>query len=345
MKVAGRGGGAHWWRKYNMISGIVYAGSVPKCQLLRVRSKTLRFVFRYYEGNQSREQKVVYSGLKPPVIDALTLSAFSRGCFMARERSKPSKKSDTRKSASKEKSQSSKSLAKAKNRQTVPQREPWTPWGRWAKRRRERKEQKRQERAERKRQRQDARRKRWARRRLITTRGAVFIGLGVLACAIAGGVILLLGHPYPWETIAQVRQVLQLNEELESQRQRWESLAIDWYEVEIEYTDDQETWCGPVLVEVRDGEIQDVPSPDDTHWFPPERCAALFDDLMIDPAYDWLKARVTEFQPATRSLMMTFDETFGNPTLAEAGVYDAEDTPPGCCWRVTWQNLRPLYDE
>ena len=265
---------------------------------------------------------------------------------MARQRSKKSKKADTKKSASQgRKKKGSKPSTKGNPRQTVPQREPWTPWGKWAKRRRERREKKRQDRAERKRLRQEARRKRWARRRLVTTRGLVFIGLGVLACAIAAGVILLLGHPYPWETVNQVRQVLQLNEELEAQRQRWNSLAIDWYEVEIEYTDNQETWCGPVFVEVRDGEIQDAPSPDDTHWFPAERCTELFDDLIIDPSYDWLKKRVSEYQPATRSLSMTFDETFGNPTLAEAGVYDAENTMPGCCWRVTWRNLRPLYDE
>lgn len=261
---------------------------------------------------------------------------------MARQRSK---KSNAKKNTDKGKRKSSKQSAKEQSRKAVPQREPWTPWGKWAKKRRERREKKRQERADRKRQRQEARRKRWARRRLITTRGLVFIGLGVLACVIAGGVILLLGHPYPWETITQVRQVLRLNEELEAQQQRWDSLAIDWYEVEIEYTDNQETWCGPISIEVRDGKIQNTPSPDDTHWFPAQRCTELFDDLMIDTAYDWLKARVSDYQPATSSLSITFDETFGNPTLAEAGVYDPEDTAPGCCWRVTWRNLHPLYDK
>jgi hypothetical protein len=258
------------------------------------------------------------------------------------------RKSSTRaKKSSEGKPTDQKAASSSRNRltRTTPEREPWTPWGKWLKRRRERRERKQQERQERRQKRQEARRKRWARRRLITTRGLVFLGLLVLACTIGGLVILLLGRPYPWESVSQVRHVLNLTDQIDSQRERWGSLGIDHYQVEIEFTDQDETWCGPVTIEVQDGDIVNMPSPDDAHWFPAERCTELFGNLIIDQSFTWLEKRVSEYQPATSFLDIAFDDSFGYPMRAEAGVYDQDDRTPECCWQVSWRDLRPLYKE
>lgn len=264
---------------------------------------------------------------------------------MARKGSNRTKKSTEGKSTDKKQDQRGSSSSRSRLTRTTPERKPWTPWGKWLKRLRERRERKQQERRERRQKRQEARRKRWARRRLITTRGLVFLGLLVLACTIGGLVILLLGRPYPWESISQVRHVLDLTDRIDSQRERWESLAIDHYQVEIEYTDQDETRCGPVTIEVQDGDIVKMPSPDDTHWFPAERCVQLFGNLIIDQSFVWLEQRVSEYQPATSFLDIVFDDSFGNPVRAEAGVYDQDDRTPECCWQVSWHDLRPLYEE
>lgn len=264
---------------------------------------------------------------------------------MARQRSKRSDSSTKAKSITSKKGKPSNATSRSKSKQTTPKHEPWTPWGRWFKRQRERRERKQQERQDRRQQRQTTRRKRWARRRLITTRGLVFLGLLVLACAIAGLVMMLLGRPYPWESISQVRRVLDLTDQIDEQRSRWESLAIDHYEVEIEYTDSDETWCGPAKIEIRNGNIVNLPSPDDTHWFPADRCTELFNNLVVDRSFAWLEQQVSNYQPATSYVDIAFDDTFGHPVRAEAGIYDPNDRTPGCCWRVTWASLRPLYEE
>jgi len=264
---------------------------------------------------------------------------------MARERTTQSKKSARKQSVGRKLGKPSTSFTTAKPKHTTPSRDPWTPWGKWLKRRREQRERKQREREAHRQQRQAARRKRWVRRRLVTTRGLVFLVLLVLACAIAGLVIALLGRPYPWESIAQVRRVLALSDEINTQRARWESLAVDHYEVEIEYTDQDETWCGPATIEVQGGMIVNPPSPDDTHWFPSHRCTELFDYLVIARSFTWLERRVSDYRPAASYLNITFDESFGNPATAEAGLYNPDLRTPECCWRVTWRNFRPLYEE
>ena len=226
-----------------------------------------------------------------------------------------------------------------------PEREPWTPWGKWLKRRRQRRERKRLEREERRRKRRQARQKRWTRRRLITTRGVVFLGLLVLACGVAAIILLILGRPYPWETIGEVREVFTITQQIETKRQRWESLSINDYQVEIEYRDNQETWCGPALITIEDGEVIERPTPSDTHWFPPERCRNLLDELLPGASFDWLAQQARRFQPGITYLDIRFDETFGYPIHAEAGVYNEDNTEPGCCWMVTWRKFQPVYSE
>ena len=264
---------------------------------------------------------------------------------MARKRTTKSgrlaKKQSTDKKAGRQSAQPTSSKAK----QSVPAREPWTPWGKWLRDQRQQRERKQREIDQRRQQRQTARRRRWARRRLITTRGLVFLALLVLACVVAGVVIVILGRPYPWESIAQVRRVFDLTDQIGAQQARWESLAVEHYEVEIEYTDSTGAWCGPATIEVRNGIIVNLPSPDDTHWFPPDRCDELFDELVIGQSFAWLERQVSDYQPATSFLDITFDESFGSPTQAEAGLYDSDSQKPGCCWRVNWRHLRPLYDE
>ncbi len=225
----------------------------------------------------------------------------------------------------------------------VPEREPWTPWGKWAKARRERRERKAREREARRAARRRARELRRMRRRRLTARGIVFLALLVLACGIGGLVLLLLGRPYPWEAVGDVTEVLRLSRLLSERRARWESLAVYHYVVEIEYTDTSGAWCGPSTIEVQAGQIMDLPSSRDTHWFPPETCAALFRDLIPDHAFEWLEQQLARYRPGETYLSIRFDPDFGYPVYAEAGVYG--EPAPGCCWKVTWQALRPLYDE
>jgi hypothetical protein len=219
--------------------------------------------------------------------------------------------------------------------------QPRTPWGRWARRR----EQKRQEREERRALRQRVRQLRWQRRRRITLRGVIFIGLLVLACGIAALVLILLGRPYPWEAMGDVTQALRLSRVLSERQARWETLAVEHYEVEIEYTDNAQTWCGPALIEIRDGRAVSLPSPDETHWFPRETCDQIVRQLLFDRAFGWLQGRLDEFRPGRTTITMTFDPEFGYPTGASAGVYDPADELPGCCWEARWQRMRPLYDD
>ncbi len=229
-------------------------------------------------------------------------------------------------------------------KKTTTEREPWTPWGKWAKARRERIERKKQEKEDRRRQRIQARQIRRARRRLVATRGSVFLGLIVFACVIGLVVTFLLGRPYPWESLRDTNQALLIAQKLSEREARWKNLAVYHYTVEIEYRDEgSETWCGPVTIEVKDGTVVDPPSPVDTHWFPLDTCNALLDSLIIGQSFGWLDDQLAEIKPAQSYLRANFDPDFGYPVRAEAGVY--RDPEPGCCWVVTWQNLRPIDDQ
>jgi len=225
----------------------------------------------------------------------------------------------------------------------TPQRDPWTPWGKWLKARRERRERRQREREERRAAKRHARQQRWMRRRRLTARGFVFIGLIVFACGLGGIVIAALGRPYPWQVIADVEAILRLPRTLSERQSRWESLAVDHYSVSLEYMDDQGTWCGPGRIEVEGGEIVDTPSPGDTHWFPAGACNAMVQALVFENAYGWLEDQLPTYVPRVNTIHMTFDPEFGYPTYAERRVYGEE--MPGCCWRVTWEDMRSLYDE
>lgn len=225
----------------------------------------------------------------------------------------------------------------------APQREPRTPWGQWAKARRERREKKVREREARLAERRRARQLRRMRRQRLTARSAVFLGLGALACGIGAAVLMLLGRPYPWESVGDVTAVLQLARHLPERQARWESLAVNHYTVEIEYIDEDGTWCGPALVEVRSGRIVTPPSPAETHWFPAGACDGLFDNLILERAFGWLERQVEAYRPGRTFITAQFDPDFGHPVHAEAGVYG--EMGPGCCWTVTWRDMRPLADE
>jgi hypothetical protein len=219
------------------------------------------------------------------------------------------------------------------------EREPWTPWGKWAKARRERIERKKKEKEDRRKQRIRARQI----RRLVASRGTVFLGLIVFACVIGLVVTLVLGRPYPWESLRDTNQALLVSQTLPEREARWESLAIYHYTIEIEYRDEgSEVWCGPATIEVKDGVVVDLPTPVDTHWFPMKTCNALLDRLVIEESFDWLDEQLAQIKPAQTYLRASFDPDFGFPAKAEAGVY--RDPEPGCCWVVTWQDLRPIDD-
>lgn len=222
------------------------------------------------------------------------------------------------------------------------QREPWTPWGKWAKARRERIEQRRKERENRRKQRRRKREKRRLRRRLLATRGIVFLGLVGLTCGIGLFVLLFLGRPYPWEAVRDVIELMQLSQALSERRERWESLAIHHYTIEVAYMEGQ-TRCGPVMLEVRNGQVVDPPGPDRLHWFPAEVCDALLTSLTVEGAFERLDRQLSQFQPGESYLQATFDPGFGYLTDIEVGIYSYERLP-GCCWSVTWRNLRLLTD-
>jgi hypothetical protein len=228
-------------------------------------------------------------------------------------------------------------------RAVTPEREPWTPWGKAARARRERKARQQREREQRKMERVKARQLRRMRRRLITARGFVFLILLILTCAIGGIVLLLMGRPYPWEALADVNEMQQFSQTLEENRARWESLGIRHYAVEITYQDDSGTICGPAVVEVRDGTIEEKPSARDTHWFPADDCDRLLDNLTIDRAFDWLDEQSTLYRPGQTDFDVTFDPDFGYPIRAQTNAYD--EPVEGCCWTVTWAGMRPLFDQ
>jgi hypothetical protein len=165
----------------------------------------------------------------------------------------------------------------------------------------------------------------------------------VLACGIAAAVFLLLGHPYPWEALADMNRVQRLETALADNQRRWNSLAVQDYMVEIEYADNAQTWCGPVRVEVRQGQLVAPPTPAETHWFPPDSCESVFENLAVDAAFDWLAVQLENLQPGQSTLEVSFDPEFGYPSEAVLRVYRHET--PGCCWHVTWRSLEPVYDE
>ncbi len=228
-------------------------------------------------------------------------------------------------------------------RTVTPGREPWTPWGKAARARRERKAREQHEREQRRQERLNARQTRRMRRRLITARGLVFLILLIITCAIGGIVLLLMGRPYPWEALADVGEMQQFSQTLEANRERWESLGIRRYTIEIHYQDDNGTICGPAVVEVWDGIVEDKPSARDTHWFPADDCDELLDDLTIDGAFGWLDEQSALYRPGQTDFEVSFDPDFGYPTWAQTTAYD--EPAAGCCWTVTWSNMRPLFDQ
>ncbi len=225
-------------------------------------------------------------------------------------------------------------------RQPEPQREPWTPWGKWARARRERIARREREREERRVLRRRARELRRIRRRRFLARGGVFLLLGLFACGIGGLVLVLLGRPYPWQSLRDVAVVLEISSSLEEHRARWESLGMDHYRVEVEYRAGS-IWCGPATIEVREGRVAVAPSPATAqHWFPPDTCDALLERLVPDNAFDWLEDKTEQFTPGQTYLRARFDQDFGHPVEASGGSYD--DETPDCCWRAVWADLRPL---
>jgi hypothetical protein len=226
-----------------------------------------------------------------------------------------------------------------RTRKKTAKRDPWTPWGKWAKARRERIARKKREREKRREDRQRARQLRRLRRRRVTARGAIFLGLVALACVIGGLVLVLLGRPYPWEAVDDTAEMLALSRRLAERHARWDRLAVHHYTIEVSYTAGQ-VRCGPITLEVQDGRVLDPPTATGGHWFPEETCDALLDSLTVEGAFDWLQGQMADFRPGSTYLTVEFDPDFGYPVDAERGVYG--DQFPGCCWRATWRDLRPL---
>lgn len=218
-------------------------------------------------------------------------------------------------------------------------REPWTPWGKWAKARQERIARRKREREERRTQRRNARNFRRMRRRRFTMRGVVFLGLLVFVCAVGGIVLLLLGQPYPWQSVQDTASVLSLSDKLNKNRARWESLAVNHYTIEASYTA-EDVRCGPVTIEVQDGRIVNAPEGNEGHWYPAETCDDLLEHLAVDGAFGWLELAIDDYHPGSTRLTMQFDPEFGYPTLGQSTVY--REPFPGCCWKATWADLRPL---
>lgn len=225
-----------------------------------------------------------------------------------------------------------------------PEREPWTPWGKWLKARRERRRRRQEAREAHKEARRKARQRRWMRRRRLTARSLVFMMLMLLACGIGLAVQLIIGRPYPWEALQSVGEAVGVSHRLPERLARWESLAVEHYTVEIEYMDNADVWCGPAVLEVQRGRIVDAPSPGSTHWFPAQRCDDLMQQLIPDNAFDWLNAQLDSYTPGETMLSVEFDAEFGYPVSAQRAVYTDEE-PPGCCWQVTWRDLRPVYED
>lgn len=225
--------------------------------------------------------------------------------------------------------------------QASASREPWTPWGKWAKRRRERIATRKREREERRATRQRARMLRRMRRRRFLARGGVFILLFVFACMVGLLVFVLIGQPYPWQSLHDMTTVLRITRELEANQARWASLSIEHYTVEVEYRAG-EVWCGPVALEVKAGAVVNTPAPSDTHWYPTSDCDQALQIMLITGAFEQLAAEIKRFTPGDSYLNATFDPDFGYITFIEAGVYADDDQSPDCCWQAAWQSLRPI---
>jgi hypothetical protein len=242
---------------------------------------------------------------------------------------------------------SDKSSAKADTRLTLtskqpPAREPWTPWGKWNKRRREEIERRRIEREERQREKQRQAILRRLRRRRVTLRSSVFLGLMVLACLIGLIVLLLLGRPYPWEAFSDVTSAMTLSTDLKNKAQRWDELGVEHYTVQVSYTSGA-TRCGPATVEVRNNQIVGDPSKRAEQWTPREVCSMLLEKFAVNSAFGWIDAELTALQPGETYLRASFDPILGYPTSLEGGTYDLlASGSASCCWQVKWDSLQPI---
>jgi hypothetical protein len=223
-----------------------------------------------------------------------------------------------------------------------PQREPWTPWGKWSKRRREEAERKRIEREERRREEQRQSVLRRLRRKQITLRSVVFVGLMVFACLIGFMVLLLLGRPYPWEAFSDVTSAMTISTDLENKRQRWNELGIDHYTVEVSYSSGA-TRCGPVVIEVENGQIVTDPLRNAEQWTPREVCSMLVDKFTVEVAFQWMDDELGVLSPGDTYLRASFDPILGYPHLLKGGSYDLlVSGSADCCWQVEWKSLQPI---
>lgn len=225
----------------------------------------------------------------------------------------------------------------------TPEREPWTPWGKWQKARHERRERRRQAREARRIARQQARIHRRRRLQLLTLRPLVFMLLLLLSCSVGLIVQLIIGPPFPWVAIRDTARTVHVVQDLEGRQARWQSLALDHYTVEFEYTDNMGVWCGPGEVEVREGRVVRVPNRARIHWTPAAECSRLVQQLTPDNAFDWLRGHLREYVPGQTVLTAEFDGEFGY--LVRAAQSTHGDETPGCCWEVTWRNVQPALDD
>jgi hypothetical protein len=230
-----------------------------------------------------------------------------------------------------------------RNTARTPEHEPWTPWGKWQKARQERRERRRQAREARRIARQQARIRRRRRLQLLTLRPLVFVLLLLLSCSVGLIVQLVIGPPFPWVAIRDTARTVHVAQELESRQARWQSLALNHYTVEFEYIDNAGVWCGPGQIEVQDGRVVRVPDRADTHWTPPAECSRLVRQLTPDNAFGWLRGHLREYVPGQTVLNAQFNGEFGYLTWAAQSTHREET--PGCCWEVTWQNVRPVLDD
>jgi hypothetical protein len=226
-----------------------------------------------------------------------------------------------------------------------PAREPWTPWGKWNKRRKEELERRRIEREQRLREKQRQAVLRRLRRRRVTLRSGVFLGLMVLACLIGFIVLLLLGRPYPWEAFRDVTGAMTLSQEAENKQQRWNELGIDHYTVEVTYISGA-TRCGPVMIKVENDEITGDPLRNAEQWTPREVCSMLLTEFTVDGAFQWLDAELNALRPGETYLRASFDPILGYPTSLKAGTYDLLAAGSAdCCWQAEWKSLQPINNE
>jgi hypothetical protein len=170
-----------------------------------------------------------------------------------------------------------------------------------------------------------------------------FLLLMAVACSVGFLVLALMGRPYPWEALRDLTSVMGSTQTLDERQHRWESLAVQSYREEITYVE-RSIQCGPAILEVRNGVMPTLPPAQVEQWSPLNECNAMAERLAIDGAFRWLSQEVRAFQPGNSYLRMEFDKDFGYPTFAEAGVYQPEDSAPGCCWRAIWRNLIPINE-